>query len=144
MTKAFTLLTLLISGLKMKVYLLNNLHQTRKNDAIEDPIEEPRELSNLKKRRAEKIRRNMERFEELGFINAHKYFRDPATPQGSVLWNKTGDAHKCLVNVPTPMRMSPRLMELQMDAQELSTATHCSSTWDSRIKLRIGCIILNV
>ena len=59
------------------------------NDMIEDPVGEPRELSELEKRRVEKIKRNIQRFEELGLMNSHKCLNDAAMPQENVMWNKT-------------------------------------------------------
>ena len=116
------------------------------NGMLQDPPEEPRELSELEKRRAEKIKRNMQRFEQLGLLNARECLNDPATPQDSITRSKTAESCKRPASVPVaPVRRSPRLMEQEMVQEELrSPTTNSSSTSSSSLTTRRGRFIATV
>lgn len=81
--------------------------------------EEPRELSDLEKRRAEKIKRNMARFEALGLIKAREELDEPATPQTLSTSGQNKERRKRPSSVPVaPVRKSPRLYETYMRERE--------------------------
>ena len=97
----------------------------------------------LDKRHKEKMKRNMQIFEELGLMNTHKCLYLLTTSQENILRNQTNNLRKRPDSVPVaPMRRSPSLMEQQIDALEMQSQTCCSTT-SSRTQSRRGDAIAN-
>ena len=85
--------------------------QADENDSSQPMEESPRGLSAIEIRRAEKIKRNMARFRELGLDQARANMLEPSTPQlSSSSCLSANNQRKRPNSVPAPTRKSSRIM----------------------------------